>query len=136
MGIQHQHTPPDMPKGNGVAEGWIGLLRKKTIELLGDLEKLAARLRKEKYWAEYWNYSTDLTNMCATMSNANDITPYQMWYSKSPSLNLLHPFETVSYLRKMEREHKLAPRGEKCLMTGIAQNHPNSTSRVLNVSTG
>ena len=29
----------------------------KTIALLGDLEKLAAGLRKEKYLAEAWNYS-------------------------------------------------------------------------------
>ena len=52
LGIQHQHTPPDTPKYNGVAERWIELLREKTIALLGDLEKLAAGLRKEKYWAE------------------------------------------------------------------------------------
>ena len=58
MRIQHQHTPPDVPKYNDVAERWIGLLHEKTIALLGDLVKLAAGLRKEKYWAEAWNYST------------------------------------------------------------------------------
>ena len=67
-----------MPKYNGVAERWIRLLHEKTIALLGDLEKLAAGLRKAKYWAEAWNYSTDVTNMCVTTSNANGITPYQM----------------------------------------------------------
>ena len=79
LGIQHQHTPPDMPKCNGVAKRWIGLLRKKTVALLGDLEKLAVGLRKEKYWAKALNYSSHVTNMCATMSNANEITPSQMW---------------------------------------------------------
>ena len=74
--------------------------------------------------------------MCATTSNANGITPYQMWYNRSPPLNLLHPFGTVDYLRRMKRKHKLAPRGEKCLMMGIAQNHPSSTFRVLNINTG
>ena len=123
-----------MPKYNDVAEQWIGLLREKTIALLGDLEKLVVGLGKEKYWAEAWNYSTDVTNMYATTSNANGITPYQMWYIRSPPLNLLHPFGTVSYLRRMKRGHKLAPRGEKCLMIGIAQNHPSSTFRAVNVN--
>ena len=112
LGIQHQHTPSDMPKYSGVAERWIGLL--------GDLEKLAASLRKEEYWAEAWNYSTDVTNICTAISIANGITPYQMCGSKSLPLNLLHPFGTLAYLRRMDREHKLAPRGKKCLMMGIA----------------
>ena len=112
LGIQHQHILPDMPKHNGVAERWIGLLREKTIALLGNLDKLAASQRKEKYWVEAWNYSTDATNMCATTSTANGITPYQMWYSRSLLLNLLQLFCTVGYLYRMKREHKLAPRGE------------------------
>ena len=70
-----------------------------------------------------------------TIYIANVITPYQMWYSKSPPLNLLRPFGTVDYLKRIKREHKLAPRGEKCLMTGIAQNHPSSTFGVINVNT-
>ena len=52
LGTQHQHTPPDMPNYDGVAEQWIKLLREKTIALLSDLEKSAAGPRKEKYWAE------------------------------------------------------------------------------------
>lgn len=43
LGIHHQLTPPDTTKFNGVAEPWIGLLREKTIALLGDLEKLLSR---------------------------------------------------------------------------------------------
>ena len=78
LGIRHQHTPPDMPKCNGVAKQWIGLLRQKTVALLGDLENLAAGLRNERYCAEAWNYSTDVTNMCATTSIANGIALYQM----------------------------------------------------------
>ena len=125
-----------MPNYNVIAERWIGLLREKTIALLDDLEKLAVDLRKEKYWAEAWNYSTDATNMCATTFNANSTMPYQMWYSKSPPLNLLHPFGTVGYLRRMNRENKLAPRGEKYLMMVIAQNYTSSTLRALNINTG
>ena len=76
------------------------------------------------------------TNMCVTTSSANGITPYQMWYSRSPPLNLLQPFGTVGYLRRMKREHKLAPRGETCLMICIPQSHPKRIFRVLNVNTG
>ena len=45
--IQYQHTPPDIPKHNDVAERWIGLLSERTIVLLSDLAMLAAALRKE-----------------------------------------------------------------------------------------
>ena len=48
----------------------------------------------------------------------------------------LHPFGTVGYLKRIKRKHDLAPRGEKCLMMGIAQNYPSSTFRVLNVNKG
>ena len=74
--------------------------------------------------------------MCATTPNTNSITPYQMWYSMSLSLNLSHLFGTVVYLRRIKRGHKPAPRGETCLMMGIAQNHPSSTFRVPNVNIG
>ena len=75
-------------------------------------------------------------NMCATTSNAHGITPYQMWYRKSPPMNLLHPFGTVGYLRRIKRGHKLAPHGKTCLIMGIAQNYPRSTFRVLKSNTG
>ena len=41
---------------------------------------LAARAgqREDRYCAEAWNYSTDVTNMCTTTSNANAITRYEM----------------------------------------------------------
>ena len=111
--------PPDMPKYKGVADRWIGLLREKTIALLGELDKLAADMRKEKYWAEAWSYSTEAMNMCATMFNANGIMPYQMWYRKSPPMYLLNPFDTVGYLRRIKRGHKLAPHGKARLIMGV-----------------
>ena len=91
-----------MPKYNDGVEQSIWLLRDITIALLGDIEKPAADLRKEKYLAEALNYSTDATNMCATTSKANGITPYQMWYSKSPPLKLLNPYGTVGYFKRMK----------------------------------
>ena len=36
----------------------------------------------------------------------------------------------------MKREDRLTPRGEKCLMMGIAQIYPSSTFRVLHAITG
>ena len=67
--IQHQHPPPDMPKYTGVAERWIGLLRGRTIALLGDLAMLTAVLRKEMQWVKARNYFTDVVNTYATTSN-------------------------------------------------------------------
>ena len=39
-------------------------------------------------------------------------------------------------MRMPTREHKLAPRGQKCIMMGIAHNHPSGTVKVRNVRTG
>ena len=37
--ITHEHTPPDTPQYNGVAERALGYLREKTITLIEELEK-------------------------------------------------------------------------------------------------
>ena len=135
LGIQHQHMPPVIPKYDGAAERWIGLLREKPIALLSDLEKLAAGLRKDKYWAEAWNYSIDVTNMCATTSKANGITPYQMWYTRSPPKPAA-PLWHGGLLQKGQKRAQLGAGKEMCLMMDIAQDYLSRTFRVVNVSTG
>ena len=111
------------------------MLREKTIALLEDLKNQETDAHVERFWAEAWNYATTATNMCVTTSNANGVTPYEMWYGKPLPLGQLHPFATVGYMPKRARDNKLEPRGDKCIMLGIFPNHPSGTLKVLNIRT-
>ena len=87
-------------------------------------------------WAEALNYACDITNMCVTSSLEGGTSPYEKWYGRKPSLQHLQPFRTVGYARKGKRAHRLATRGEQCVMLGIAHNHPRDMVKVLVVQTG
>ena len=90
----------------------------------------------DRLWAEALKHACDMSNMCVTSSREGGTSPYEKWYGKKPSLQHLQPFGTVGYLRNGKRVHKLAPRGEQCVMLGIAHNHPRDTVKVLVVQTG
>ena len=90
----------------------------------------------DRLWAEALNYACDMSNMCVTSSLEGGTSPYETWYGRKPSLQHLQPFGTVGYARKGKRAHKLAPRGEQCVMLGIAHNHPRDTVKILVVQTG
>ena len=44
--ITHEHTPPDTPQYNGVAERGVGLLREKSITLMEKLDDVINVLRE------------------------------------------------------------------------------------------
>ena len=48
--ITHEHTPPDTPQFNGVAERTLGLLREKAIILMEELDDVI-NVPREKLWA-------------------------------------------------------------------------------------
>ncbi|CAN0335182.1 unnamed protein product, partial [Ascophyllum nodosum] len=131
-GITHEFTPPGTPQYNGVAERALGLLREKSIAMLQEVTVAASDI----LWAEALNYACDMSNMCVTSSLEGGTSPYEKWYGRKPSLQHLQPSGTVGYARKRKRAHKLAPRGEQCVMLGIAHNHPRDTVKVLVVQTG
>ena len=90
-----------------------------------------------RLWAEALNYACDMSNMCVASSLEGDTSPYEKWYGSKPSLqHLKQPFGTVGYARRGKRAHKLAPRGEQCVLLGNAHNHPRETVKVLVVQTG
>ena len=126
-GITHESTPPDKSQYNGVAERALGLLRETSIAMLHEMTVAAS----DRLWAEALNYACDMSNMCVTSSLESDTSPYEKWYGRKPSLqHLQQPFGTVGYARKGKRAHKLAPRGEQCVLLGIAHNHPRETVKV------
>ena len=130
--ITYELTPPDTPQYNGVAGRALGLLREKSIVMLQEMT-VAAR---DRLWAEALNHACDMSNMCVTSSLEGGTSPYEKWYGRQPSLQHLQPFGTVRYARKGKSAHKLAPRGEQCIVLGIAHNHPRDTVKVLVAQAG
>ena len=132
LGIKRESTPPYTPQYNGVVERALGLLRDKTVALLrGVIEGKSDRL-----WAEAMAYACDMWNRCTTSSLDSGTSPYELWYGRRPTFDNILPFGTVRYLRRPRPKHKLAPRGAKCIMLGLAPGCPRDTFRVRDLNTG
>ena len=132
--ITHEHTPPDTPQYNGVAERALGLLREKAIILMEELDDVI-NVPREKLWAQAMLFACDVTNKSVTTSTDGGKSPYEVWYGKFPTSDHLRSFGAVVYARQSVREHKMAPKGEKCVFMGIPRNFPTGTVRVLLVRT-
>ena len=130
--IKRETTPPHTPQYNGVVERALGLLRDKTVALLRGM----AAGKSDRLWAEAMNYACEMSNRCTTTSLNPGVSPYELWVGHRPTFDHLIPFGTIRYLRRPKPEHKLAPRGAKCIMLGIDTNYPRQTFRVRDLTTG
>ena len=128
--ITHEHTPPDTPQYNGVAERALGLLREKAIILMEELDDVI-NVPREKLWVQAMLFACDVTNKSVTTSTNEGKSPYELWFGKSPTAYHLRPFGMVGYARQSMREHKMAPKGEKCVFMGIPRIFPTGTVSVL-----
>ena len=63
--ITHEHTSPDTPQYNGVAERALGLLREKATVLMEELDD-AINAPRETMWAQAMLFACDVTNKSAT----------------------------------------------------------------------
>ena len=133
-GITHEHTPPDTPQYNEVAERALGLLREKAIILMEELDNVI-NVPREKLWAQAMHFACDVTNKSVTTSTDGGKSPYEVWFEKFPTADHLRPFGAVGYARQRVRKHKMAPKGEKCVFMGIPRNFPTGTVSVLLVRT-
>ena len=59
-------------------------------------------------------FACDITNKLVTTSTYGVKPPYVLWFGKFPTADHLRPFGAVGYARRSVREHKMAPKGEKC----------------------
>ena len=131
--ITHGHTPPDTPQYNGVAESALGLLQEKAITLMEELDDVI-NVPREKLWAQVMLFACDVTKSVKTSTDGGK-SPYELWLGKFPTADHLRPFGAVGYARQKLREHKMAPKGEKCVFMGIPRNFPTGTVSVLLVRT-
>ena len=65
--MTHEHTPPDTPQYNGVAERALGILREKAITLMEELDDVI-NVPQEKQWAQAMLFAGDVTNRSGTTS--------------------------------------------------------------------
>ena len=130
--IKRETTPPHTPQYNGVVERALGLLQDKTVALLRGM----AAGKSDRLWAEAMNYACEMSSRCTTTSLNPGVSPYELWVGHRPTFDNLIPFGTVRYLRRPKPEHKLAPRGAKCIMLGIDTNYLRQTFRVRDLTTG
>ena len=132
LGIKPETTPPHTPQYNGVVERALGLLRDETVAFLRDI----TAGKSDRLWVEAMNYACEMSNSCTTTSLNPGVSPYELWVGHRPMLDHIIPFGTVGYLRRSKPEHKLAPRGAKCIMLGIDSKYPRRTFRVRDLTTG
>ena len=77
-------------------------------------------------------FACNVTNKSVTTSTDGGKSPYELWFGKFRIADHLRPFGAV---RQSVREHKMAPKGEKCAFMGIPRNFPTGTVSVLLVRT-
>ena len=128
--ITHEHTPPDTPQYNRVAERALRLLREKAIILMEELDDVI-NVSREKLWTQAMLFACDVTNKSVTTSTDGGKSPYELWFGKFPTADHLRPFGAVGYARPSVREHKMAPKGEKCVFMRIPRKFPTGTVSVL-----
>ena len=132
--IAHEHTPPDTPQNNEVAEPALGLLREKAIIRMEELYDVI-NVPGEKLWAQAMLFACHVTNKSVTTLTDGGKSPYELWFGKFSTADYFRSFGAVGYARQSVREHKMAPKGEKCVFMGIPRNFPTGTVSELLVST-
>ena len=90
---------------------------------------------REKLWAQAMLFACDVTNKPVTTSTDGDKSSYELWFGKFPTADHLRPSGAVGYARRSVREHKMAPKEEKCVFMGIPRNFPTGTVSMLLVMT-
>ena len=101
---------------------------------MGELDDVI-NVPREKLWAQAMLFACDVTNQSVTTSTDGGKSLYELWFGKFPTVDNLRPFGAVGYARRGVREHKMAPKAEKCVFIGIPRNFSTGTVSVLLVRT-
>ena len=84
--------------------------------------------KSDRLRAEAMNYASERSYRCTTTSLNPGVSPYELGVGHRLTFDHFIPFGIVGYLRRPKPEHKLAPRGSKCIMLGIDTNYPQRPS--------
>ena len=90
---------------------------------------------REKLWAQAMLFACDVPNKSVTTSTDEGKSPCELWFGTFSTADHLRHFGAVGYARGSVREHKMAPKGEKCVFMEITRNFPTGTVSVLLVRT-
>lgn len=125
-GIIHQLTAPYTPEQNGVAERKNRSLMEMARCMLYDADM------NIKFWAEAVNNANYIQNRLS--SAAVRVTPYELWFGKSPNLSHVHVFGAVAYVHiNKQKRRKLDEVAVKCNLVGYAEE--TKAFRLLNTDT-
>ena len=90
-GIKHELTVPYSPEQNGVAERMNRTLVESTPAMI------AHAGLSNTYWAEAVVTAAYIRNRSPTVAIKEDVTPYEKWYERKPSIAHLKVFGCVAY---------------------------------------
>ena len=90
---------------------------------------------RKKLWAQAMLFACDVTNKSVTTSTDGVESPFELWFGNFTTADHLRPFRAVGYARQSMREHKMAPKREKCAFMELLRNFFTGTVSVLLVRT-
>lgn len=127
-GIIHQLTVPYTPQQNGVAER-----KNRSLTEMARCMLFGANLNN-KFWAEAVHTACYLQNRLPTKGNTSSKTPFEIWYSKVPSLSNLKMFGCTAYAKVPDAvRRKLDEKAIQLVFVGYEDN--TKGYRLLNPST-
>jgi hypothetical protein len=112
-GIIHERTPPNSPQSNGIAER-----KNRTLTDLVNAMLDVSGLSKE-WWGEAILTSCHVLNRVPTKNK--EITPYEEWEKKRPSLSYLRTWGCLAKVNlPITKKRKLGPKTVDCVFLGYA----------------
>ena len=114
-GIRHELTASYTPQQNGVAERMNRTLCEAARCMLHH-----ANLSK-KYWAEAVATAAYVRNRLPTASHKNNVTPYEKWYGRKPTLDHMRVFGCAAYAHVLAQlRRKLDKKCQKLRFVGYS----------------
>ena len=112
-GIQRQLTVPHTPQQNGVSER----ANRTLVEMARCMLNYSGL--RESFWAEAVGTAAYLRNRAPTKS-LTDVTPYEMWTGKKPSVQHFKIFGSPAIALDKTEKRKFRPKGKEYIFVGYS----------------